>query len=299
VAARHRVRERQLGLGGDFDYTACANCGSLSIVEVPANLGHYYAENYYAYSPPPKPTQRRVRWGGDWRAELDATARMKRTMRQIWGRLRVGQEARVLDVGCGHGQWLAELAQLGYTRLTGIDRFLPESVVAGAGFSLQRAGIDDVEAGWDLIAYHHVLEHVADPALELNAAVARLRPGGILLLRVPVADSWARRHYGVNWAQWDAPRHLWIPTRAALRVLAGERGLEPLDERDDSFSFQVWASRRYRAGLNGFVGRFAPQGRGRHYWIKVPGLIGLWCWTAALNAVGQGDQTIQVWRKPA
>lgn len=37
-----------------------------------------------------------------------------------------------------------------------------------------------------------------DPRREVEAAVVRLKPGGILLVRTPEADSWARRRYGVK-----------------------------------------------------------------------------------------------------
>ena len=59
-----------------------------------------------------------------------------------------------------------------------------------------------------------------------------------------MCDSWARAHYGPDWAQLDAPRHLQIPTRRSIEHLAAGVDLELVHVEDDSGVFQIWGSER-------------------------------------------------------
>ena len=91
--------------------------------------------------------------------------------------------------------------------------------------------------------------HRTDPPYERPGPT----PGGHLLLRVPLADSWARRVYGPAWVQLDAPRHLHLHTRQSIDVLARRFGLRVVHVTDDSGPFQIWGSELYRRGES-FVG---------------------------------------------
>src|SRR5690606_13809129 len=68
-------------------------------------------------------------------------------------------------------------------------------------------------------------------------------------IRVPVADSWAWRHYGTDWVQLDAPRHLFLHTRRSLDLLAADAGLVVERVADDSGAFQFWGSEQYRRDI--------------------------------------------------
>ena len=71
-----------------------------------------------------------------------------------------------------------------------------------------------------------------------------LAPNGRCLLRIPVLG-WAWEHYGVNWVQLDAPRHLFLHTTKSFRLLAASAGLDVVDIGYDSNEFQFWASELY------------------------------------------------------
>jgi 2-polyprenyl-6-hydroxyphenyl methylase/3-demethylubiquinone-9 3-methyltransferase len=104
------------------------------------------------------------------------------------------QSSRVLDVGCGPGDFLAELRALG-ARVEGIelldDRLLyarrthgvtVHKRALGTPYWEQRAGTFDVVTLWD------VLEHVDFPGKTLRDVAALLRPGGLVLLETPCRD---------------------------------------------------------------------------------------------------------------
>ena len=60
-------------------------------------------------------------------------------------------------------------------------------------------------------------------------------------------------HYRENWVQLDAPRHLFLHTRASLQLLAEQTGLNIGKWVCDSTDFQYLGSELYRKGvpLNG------------------------------------------------
>jgi SAM-dependent methyltransferase len=292
ASGRHWLaQERIFGLPGRFDYTECPDCGALSITMVPADLARFYPNNYYSFDPLAAAPARE-----SWRDRLAyGTTAVRHALVR---RLLPARDARILDVGSGSGRLLQTLHQDGYRNVCGIDPLLPSAQERIVPFPLLRREIGECEGNWDVIMYHHVLEHIADPRLELRLASARLRPGGILIIRVPLADSWARRKYGPCWVQWDAPRHLCLPTRLAIRRLAAENGLGVTQVIPDSTGVQVWASRLYRRGrlLNSPQNPFS-QPR-RRFFSALPGImLGIgWAWW--LNRLGKGDQACFVLQRP-
>jgi hypothetical protein len=92
-------------------------------------------------------------------------------------------------------------------------------------------------------------------------------------------DSWAYRHYGLNWVQWDPPRHLYLFSRQNMPRFAELLDLRLVCLHDDSTGLQFWGSERYRQGLP--LQAYRPS-RGRRLWAD---------WRAlALNRAQQGDQ---------
>jgi SAM-dependent methyltransferase len=103
-------------------------------------------------------------------------------------------QGRVLDVGCGTGFLLEQLAQRGFSGV-GID-LSPESI-AHARERLEELGAADrldarlgsayepPEGEFDLITVTDVLEHLEDPRRCLQALRERLAPAGLLVVSTP------------------------------------------------------------------------------------------------------------------
>jgi hypothetical protein len=96
---------------------------------------------------------------------------------------------------------------------------------------------------------HHALEHMPDPKATFAALAALTSPRGALLIRTPVADSWAWRRYGVDWVQLDPPRHLFVHTTRSIEQLAAGCGLRVHRSFRDSSGFQFWGSELWARDL--------------------------------------------------
>lgn len=105
---------------------------------------------------------------------------------------------KTLDVGCGAGLLAEPLARLGAT-VTAIDA-APELIAAakthaeGSGLTIDYRAVaaEDLDGKYDLVTSMEVIEHVADPQAFVDALVARLAPGGLLILSTPNRTAWSK-----------------------------------------------------------------------------------------------------------
>jgi SAM-dependent methyltransferase len=102
---------------------------------------------------------------------------------------------RFLEVGCGAGDLLADLAQRGYRGL-GID-YSREAVttartrLSSGNVTVQEMTVEELSAVFDVVIASEVLEHHDDDLLFLKKLSDRLKPGGHLILTVPAhRDKW-------------------------------------------------------------------------------------------------------------
>ena len=237
----YQAREMLHGTREVFDYFECAACGCVQIAEIPDDLGRFYPADYFSYRD----------WSGLARNPIRRWIDPKRVGRffgrpSLVGALAealsrpldyvhwvrdcgLGLDARVLDVGCGSGKSLIVMALGGFAAPRGVDPFIAEAIDYPLGVSIEKTSVEAFSARhpgqFDLVMFHHALEHLPDPAAALAAAKTLLSPRGRILIVVPVAGSFAWRTYRQDWCNLDPPRHLHLLTAPAMEILARRSGL--------------------------------------------------------------------------
>jgi hypothetical protein len=96
---------------------------------------------------------------------------------------------------------------------------------------------------------HHSFEDMPDPLAVLKDIKRLCAPRGVVLIRLPVAGCLAWKEYGVDCYQIDAPRHLVIPSRKGMEILAERAGLHLFRVDFDSDERQFCCNEQYRQGI--------------------------------------------------
>jgi SAM-dependent methyltransferase len=155
---------------------------------------------------------------------------------------------RLLDVGCGEGEFLAEMAGLGWDA-EGIDP-TADAVKAARmrGVRVTQGDLTDVEleeGAFDAITMRLAFEHIPEPVGALRACHRALKPGGVLWISAPNIESDASRAFGDAWILLETPRHPVIYTPASLDRLLRRCGFEPVLHRplrQAAWSFRLSAA---------------------------------------------------------
>jgi len=245
------TREKMFGYGDAFKYLRCDKCGCLQLSERGIDFSKYYPKNYYSLVPKSKKS-----YLVDWLEKMRNRYAIERKgifgkiiLRfkphlplESLGRLKLSFYENILDVGCGDGALLRSLHNLGFKSLTGVDPNISSDKCISDNFRIIKGEISDIEGVYDLIMFHHSLEHIPDQIGTMHAVERLLSPNGRCLIRIPIIDKFAWRQYGVNWAQLDAPRHLFLHTPLSINRLADRSGFRVSSIIFDSNEFQFWGS---------------------------------------------------------
>ncbi len=249
------------GSGERFQYFQCGNCGCLQLAEIPDDVSRFYPDRYYAHSAHPfhfdgvRGLLRRMRnryaffrHGLAGRALASFSPYPYRGVHLWLSRNGLSRSSRILDVGCGTGMFLRDLSFQGYHNLFGADPYIDEEISFGETRIL-KVPVQEVHGTFDLIMFHHSLEHIPDQVGTLKAVRELLAPDAECLIRVPTVSSYAWEHYREHWVQIDAPRHLFIHSIESMRRAGAAAGLEIVDIQYDSTELQFVGSELYRRGL--------------------------------------------------
>jgi len=188
-------------LSNTYSYSKCQDCGLIFAKEP---FSEKELDNYYNSSPVYSIT---VDSGNSPLIPKDLG--LKRRSRIITKSKRPG---RLLDIGCGHGEFMKYMHdKLGW-EVSGIEvnRSQVDSLTKQFGLdvrlgNVESAGFEDGE--FDVITLWDVIEHLLEPRNELLQIQRILKTDGMLVIRVPNANSWDAILFKKFWAGLDAPRH--------------------------------------------------------------------------------------------
>jgi 2-polyprenyl-3-methyl-5-hydroxy-6-metoxy-1,4-benzoquinol methylase len=270
--------------GGRWSIRACGakDCGTAWLDPRPIveDLGQAYA-SYYTHSPAAATQRwddRLFTWlrtgylAGRYGHRRDACSAIRRW---LGGLLRLHPDlgsrvdlqafylepvpgGRFLEIGCGSGEHLAAMRDLGW-QVQGIDADADAVRTAQQrGLPVQCGMVKELgfaPASFDAIGLCHVIEHVDDPVDVLRTCRELLVPGGRLTLVTPNIQSVGHARFGRHWLALDPPRHLRLYSCAALRATVRAAGFT-----------ETTVKTTVRAGRTQFVASRSIRRTGRWTW---------------------------------
>lgn len=134
---------------------------------------------------------------------------------------------RLLDVGCGNGDFLANASSAGWDVL-GLEPD-PKAAAAAMKRGLEvRVGTIEMLPNesdcFDVITLSHVIEHVHAPQEVMRRVHRLLKPGGIVYIETPNIESSGAKLFGKNWRGLETPRHLVLFNVDSLQTLLVQTG---------------------------------------------------------------------------
>ncbi len=211
-----------------------------------------------------------------------------------WVKRRLQPGASILDVGCGPGKFLSEIAAVA-SRAVGLETnasVVEDACRNGLEVYLGELGTFAPEnAGkFDVACAFHVLEHVEAPVAFLRSLASCVRPGGTVYLSVPNRE----RSEKAPVEPLDCPpHHLHRWGSEQLRVVGRISGIplreiafEPVDIRVPRDRLRAAVTRSL--GRIPFAGDFFSLWTGRFLWrlILSPPLWKLYCRRGILERMG-------------
>lgn len=267
-------RCRPLFVHGEEQHVRCLRCGLIYVNprQVRGEIEAFYGEEYYALG-----------------QKIDYEARVgffAGVAARLESQVRPG---RLLDIGCGYGQFLLACRQRGW-QVAGVE------LGAAACARAREAGLEVfcgtlAQAGYpennfDVVTLWNVLDHLAEPLAEVREIRRVLRPGGLICFRVPNAVFHLRvkgvlRLLGVLGVRDVTTFHLISLTPRTARLLLERGGFTAVRvENSPLSSVNPWsAQRHYRGRLIGALKAGIQLG------VRAGALVsaGRWLWAPAIE----------------
>jgi 2-polyprenyl-3-methyl-5-hydroxy-6-metoxy-1,4-benzoquinol methylase len=259
----YKIREMMFGLRDSFDYFQCGNCQCIQIKEIPENLGKYYPTDYYSFASTDSKIKKLSYFkqmqyeylSGNKKTILGAIISYKyKSLLYDWCnvlQLR-DKNTKILDLGCGGGDLLKQLENLGFTNLTGADPFLLEDIDYSENIKIYKKSVYELSETYDVIMLHHSFEHMDNHAEVIQKLYQLLRKDGKLFIRIPIYSKPLFERYGVDLVNLDAPRHLFVHSIKSITYLLENHGFKITNTTFDANVFDIIVSEQYKKDITLF-----------------------------------------------
>jgi 2-polyprenyl-3-methyl-5-hydroxy-6-metoxy-1,4-benzoquinol methylase len=242
------LRDRTFGSPGEWNYDYCPECQLLWLASRPRaeDIGRFY-DSYYTHDQTSRDQLRHklklaliarllrskaLSPGPAW----DVVARLMVSFPPFAESARMGsmllgesQPGRLLDIGCGSGEFLSMMQRAGWD-VAGIEPDAKAASVASRRLGRVIPTVELLEAGFeagtfDAITLHHVIEHTYHPVGLMQECGRLLRPQGRLVMVTPNITSLGHRRFQGSWRGLEPPRHLYLFSPNSMRKSIGRAGL--------------------------------------------------------------------------
>jgi len=230
----------------EFTIQECLSCGFRFTNPRPqeSKLNSYYdSENYLSYS-----SQKRGLLPCFYNLIKNYSIRKKYNFIK---KLTSGNS--ILDIGSGSGEFLNYFNKKNWQTL-GIE---PNKYARDYSSTTYSLDIQDEtyisiikDNSFDIITLWHVLEHVPNLNERILQVKRILKDTGVIIIAVPICNSFDAKHYNKYWAAYDVPRHFYHFTQSSITKLMEKHKLSiskiiPLVF--DSFYISM-VSEKYKSG---------------------------------------------------
>jgi len=246
-----------------FKIVRCQNCGLIYLNPRPVKeiIGKYYpVENYYAYQ---DFSDKRLNYRERLKqASLEGYYSSKNIFKKFLSWLLVrnflivvpkGLKGRLLDIGCGSGEFLNQMKNFGW-EVYGVE-INQESTDMGnkQGLNIfcgELGGADFPQNYFDVVVLSQTLEHVYSPGSYLDKIHRLLKEDGLLIIGVPNISCLESHIFGRNWHALEVPRHLHFFTVPSLRRYLEKYGFKVEKVLSKKFSLPL---KGLKADLKTFI----------------------------------------------
>jgi SAM-dependent methyltransferase len=184
------------------------------------------------------------------------------------------ERGKLLDVGCGNGQFLAEMRDLGW-EVFGVEPDRDAVKIARECFGLcVHEGLLEENTFPDntfqAITMNHVIEHLVDPIRTLKECNRMLKSDGKLIIRTPNIKSFGLWKFGQAWLHLDPPRHLYLFSPLTLKRFVEGAGLKVFELRTSArYANWMWVN-SYLIQREGTMQGGFPKNQS--LWLRLNGL---------------------------
>ena len=221
-----RVRDYLFGITEIFNVVKCDGCELFYLNPRPTaeSIIKLYEENYTHADKP-------------YILSKIETFKLKIILKRLWHQYIRGYhdnliksvQGKILDIGCGNGNFLLQVKQKG-EEVYGIEinpidaRYCNEIGLKVFCGILEEANFDD--NFFNTVMLSHVLEHLPSPKKTLKEIYRILKPSGKLYIFCPNSKGYMSKLFGRYWHGWHIPFHFYNFTVKTIRNLTDEVGFK-------------------------------------------------------------------------
>ena len=222
------VTDTRFGIAGSYDVVCCNVCGLEQTypLPTPGELKALY-EKHYNFGGERDTTYTRIR---EW-FHSSPVYRLWVILDGDFSFHRPRGTGRLLDIGCNEGRGLKIYSRNGF-EAEGLELNDTAARVAREnGFTVHTCLLQDFQPRelYDVVVLSNVLEHSLNPK-EMLADIRRiLKVDGQVWISCPNNQSWQRRVFRRDWANWHVPFHIVHFSPATLKSILRESGFAKIN----------------------------------------------------------------------
>ncbi|MEK6916970.1 MAG: class I SAM-dependent methyltransferase [Nanoarchaeota archaeon] len=229
---------------GEYSYLQCSVCGIYKL----KNTNIKYPKTYYSFKFKEKTKLMQKFTNFLYNLFFNKSSFFLRTIflpfKPFLRGTIIKQGASILDVGCGSGNFLSIMHDLGM-KTCGIEPSLQAVKSAPKKLNIINSTIHNSKLpkrSFDVITMNHVFEHSDTPFTDIKKIKTYLKHSGTLILATPNTRSLAFKLFGKYWVQVSAPWHAYLFSNNNLISLLEKEGFSVKKIRYNSMPFQFLGS---------------------------------------------------------